>query len=236
MIKGDYIKQNKWPALGIILCLIAIAFCCRHEVKEMVLVLNGNHTYNRGDYGDAEVFYKKAISVNSSNPLISYNLANAYYCQQRYEEAISMYKEALKDKLQNAHAWNNLGNAYFKKGHLSESLQAYKEALLIKGDDSLTQQNYLLVLNRIREGRLKTHANKKVKEKQGSAVDEDGKAQPGKSEEKGTSSDSGASQEQKISEDSNEALFKQLSQQEDAAKARINRLKQKANTSSEFDY
>jgi tetratricopeptide (TPR) repeat protein len=88
-------------------------------------------SYLNKEYGDAEVFYHRAIDKDSTLWQAAFNLGNVLYRQERYEEAIVYYtKAAAKASPEfGASLLHNLGNAYYKSGHVQESIEAYKQAL-----------------------------------------------------------------------------------------------------------
>jgi len=204
-----------------------VFFYYRFGLEEKFLVWKGNRSFNKAEYGDAEVYYKKAISVNPMLYWARYNLANALYQQDRYQEAILFYKQAIQAEGHISEAWNNLGNTYFKKGELSNSLDAYKTALLLKSDDTIIRQNYLVTLKQIQKPKKDTKSENVQNEQ----------ARTGDNQKGDKSADQSLNQEQKFSEKSVKDLMKQLALQEEAAQARIGKEKQKTSLEpNEFDY
>lgn len=65
------------------------------ETDPEALVLQGNKLYQRGDFASAAAVYLEALSAGLDNGHIHYNLANAYYREQRYGRAIAHYRRAL---------------------------------------------------------------------------------------------------------------------------------------------
>jgi tetratricopeptide (TPR) repeat protein len=113
----------------------------------------GLEMYQGGEYGDAEVLYADA-QRNSRQPnwRARYNLANAYYKQERYTESVKMNQSALAlakgdEKFS---IYYNLGNAYFMLNNLQLSAKAYQDALIIKNDDD-ARRNLLMIWARIAE-------------------------------------------------------------------------------------
>lgn len=60
------------------------------------ITLDGNLEYVENNLIEAEVFYRKAISVDSLNNTASYNLANSFYKSQLNNEAAYQYKNSIK--------------------------------------------------------------------------------------------------------------------------------------------
>jgi Ca-activated chloride channel family protein len=124
----------------------------------------GNTAYDEAEYGDAEIYYKKAAAADNTGWKTNYNLANAYYKQGRYAEAVLEYKKALNSPLK-ARAWYNLGNAYYRQRSFTQSLAAYKMAVLLDNTPS-ARQNLLLVWQRMNAAAIKQFANKPDNKKQ----------------------------------------------------------------------
>ncbi|MFZ8101627.1 tetratricopeptide repeat protein, partial [Staphylococcus arlettae] len=49
-----------------------------------------------GEVEHAETFFQKALTIDSENGPVYYNLANVYYNEGRFNEAIRLYQTALK--------------------------------------------------------------------------------------------------------------------------------------------
>lgn len=120
-------------------------------VSRLQLALRANFAYRTGSFDDAEVLYSIALKNNVYAVETKYNLANAYYRQERYREAIEAYKKAVTsvDQELNILALNNLGNAYYKIGNLRLSADAYKKALFLNDGDQQIKENLLFILSRI---------------------------------------------------------------------------------------
>jgi Ca-activated chloride channel family protein len=211
----------------LMICFILMIIMLHSKIILHQLKYKGDVAYEQGVFGDAEVFYRKAIKKVPGQYPIQYNLGNAYYKQERYTEAIGTYLQALKtdnDSLKGS-IWNNLGNAYYKQNKLLLSIKAYKNALLLVKDNLKVRQNFLFVMNKLEYAQIKiipvvkyTSQNKADK-KNGQSENENKDSHQEKSNSKNSS------EEQKISEKNVNDLFKVISQNEDAARTKISNLK-----------
>jgi len=114
--------------------------------KERKYIRSGNKSYEKEDYGNAEVEYQKAITVDSVSFAANFNLADAYYKQKKYTEAEKQFQvltkqQANKDKI--AGVYYNLGNTQFKQAEkllqqqkisdamkkINQSIDSYENAL-----------------------------------------------------------------------------------------------------------
>ncbi len=105
---------------------------------------DGNESYNKSDYSNAEKEYSKALNKNKDSYKGSFNLGDAYYKQGKYEEAANQFQllthsATSKDTL--AKAFHNLGNSLLKSKKYQESVDAYKNALKNNPDDLDTRYN-----------------------------------------------------------------------------------------------
>ncbi|MBO0927157.1 tetratricopeptide repeat protein [Staphylococcus sp. 30400_3112M30941] len=95
----------------------------------------------------AERFFQKALTIDSQNGIVFYNLANIYYNQQRYQESIKLYQQALRTNIEQVDCNYMIGMAF-------NQLEAFKQALpflmtaaeLDENNDIEVQFQYGLVL------------------------------------------------------------------------------------------
>ena len=116
-----------------------------------VAVARGNAAYGAGTYGDAEIWFRKALISKTKVNAAQYNLGNALCQQGRYAEAAQCYRQALlacPPELQ-AQVWANLGQACYQAGQLPASYAAYRQALLRRPADEATRQDFLFVRARL---------------------------------------------------------------------------------------
>jgi len=108
----------------------------------------GTYAFQRTRYGEAELFFRHAISVwervsgqqHADAASVLNNLASVYREQGRYLEAEASYKRALEirqkvfgaDHPDVATVLNNLANVYKDQGRLNEAQTLYQRALAIR--------------------------------------------------------------------------------------------------------
>lgn len=112
--------------------------------SERSLVREGNRAYEKQQYADAEVNYRKALEVQRDFQQGIFNLGDALYKQERFEEAAEQYRNVAAKTMNpttRAQAFHNLGNALLKAQKLPESIEAYKEALKHNPNDFDTKYN-----------------------------------------------------------------------------------------------
>lgn len=108
----------------------------------------GNKAYEKEEYIDAEVAYRKALQKNPNSFEAIYNLGNALFKQEKYAEALEQYQVATpmdnlsKKKL--AAALHNTGNALLMQEKIAESISAYQNSLKANPKDDETRYNLAL--------------------------------------------------------------------------------------------
>ncbi len=114
-------------------------------------VNQGNRDYKKGKYEEALKKYQDAKIKNPREPIVDYNMGNAYHHLEQAEDAEKAYERVLKGKKRalQARTWYNLGNTYFRQQKYKEAIAAYRQALKIKPRDqdtiyNLAQALYLL--------------------------------------------------------------------------------------------
>ena len=112
--------------------------------KARKMVRSGNELYEKQQFTDASVAYKKALANSSSYDKASYNLGNALYQDQNFKEAIPQYELTAKtaeDKYTKAEAYHNMGNAFMETKNYQGAVDAYKNSLRNNPNDDETRYN-----------------------------------------------------------------------------------------------
>lgn len=145
---------------------IAILFLCFNSISivlyaqvERKHIRKGNDEYKAENYNNAEVSYQKALNIMPGSEDAAFNLADAFYKQEKYEKAEEKFQEIAKtatNKIQKANIYHNLGNTQLqmavKKIHekklkeaindVEKSIESYKKSLLNNPIDKETKYNY----------------------------------------------------------------------------------------------
>ena len=126
-----------------LIALVAFSFSAFAQ-KGNDLITEGNKLYEKGEYSEAEVRYRKAETEKGDAFISKFNLGDAMFKQQRYEEAAAAFGQLpalTEDKKQKAAAFHNLGNSLLKTKKYQESVDAYKQALRNDPKDEDTKYN-----------------------------------------------------------------------------------------------
>lgn len=108
------------------------------------IIKSGNDAYKKGDYKNAEKFYKEALEEDNDNLFAQFNLGNALLKQNNIIEAAKYFSkasEAASDNDFKAKVFYNKGLTMIKYQKLPEAIDAFKESLLLDPEDNDTREN-----------------------------------------------------------------------------------------------
>jgi len=115
------------------------------------LIRDGNNNYEKNDYTEAEIKYRKALEAKPASYTAMFNLGDALYKEKHYDDAAKQFENAATlapDKLSRAKAFHNLGNTYMSQQKWDESINAYKQALKNDPTDADTKYNLSYALSK----------------------------------------------------------------------------------------
>lgn len=108
----------------------------------------GNREFRKGEYGEADISYRKGLLKDTSSVAAKYNLANNLYRQENYDEAAKML-----DGIENpdAAACFNRGDVAIAKEDWKTAVDSFKECLLQDPGDLKAKENYIYARNKLME-------------------------------------------------------------------------------------
>lgn len=135
--------------LIIILFLSAFQLTGYAQKEVRSQVRKGNKLYQKEQYSEAEIEYRKALELNARDRETNYNLANTLYKTDRDEEAGKIYQELLKEiqllpKERAADLAHNAGNIAMRGKDYEGAIELYKESLRRRPTDEETRYNLAL--------------------------------------------------------------------------------------------
>lgn len=206
------------------------------------LIRQGNKDYRAKRYPQAEVKYRKALSVNSSNPQALYNLACALMVQNKAKEAVELYQKAAaveKNKIRKAMSYHNIGVICQSAEMYDEAIKAYSEALRNNPRDNATRYNLALCKKLQKKnnqknsgGKNKDNKNNKDKNKDKNKKEQDKNQQNDKEKQndKNSKSQEKEPQQPQMSKENAEQLLNAAMQQEQQTQQRLNKSMQQRQT------
>ncbi|OFX89233.1 MAG: hypothetical protein A2W99_01680 [Bacteroidetes bacterium GWF2_33_16] len=124
-----------------ILVLLAVTAFAQQERK---FIRKGNKLYEKENFQESEIQYRKAIDKDKSSYNASFNIGDALYKQEKYEDATKQFSELSSKQLSKedkSKLYHNIGNSMLQNQKLQESIDAYKEALRNNPNDMETKYN-----------------------------------------------------------------------------------------------
>ena len=121
--------------ISIVLLFTIVSAKAQSEKK---LVRSGNGEYEDGNYTEAEVQYRKALTENPNSYKGKFNLGDAMYEQENYEESGKIYTELTEANLtpdQKSKVFYNQGNTLMKGQKYEEAVDAFKKSLRLNPND-----------------------------------------------------------------------------------------------------
>jgi len=184
MLKVTIQRTGKKSGKGLLHLLVWLIFGCgtlfctdAWAQEEKKYVREGNKSYDKGKYKEAEDQYHKALDLNPGNFKGGFNLGDAYYREGKNKEAAAKFEELTKstagDAVLNAKAYHNLGNALMKDKKYEESVTAYKKALTLNPNDDDTRYNLAYAQQMLIQKQNKDKQDKKDKKDKKDDKDKD---------------------------------------------------------------
>ncbi len=93
---------------------------------------------------DSESLWTRVVTIfpfPESDPLVHYNLGNAYLQNGKQDQAIIEFNRTLRLQPRHARAYNNLGKIYVEQGRLDEAIAAFKHAVAINPGNAKAYNN-----------------------------------------------------------------------------------------------
>ena len=112
-------------------------------------VSSGNNMYKQSEYDKSLDKYREAQISAPDDPVIHFNMGDAYYKMGAYDDSNNEYSKVLnsKDKLLRSKAYYNLGNNAFSRQKYDEALNYYKKCLDLNPKDMDAKYNIEFLLN-----------------------------------------------------------------------------------------
>lgn len=110
-------------------------------------IYEGNKEADLEKYSEAEIKYRKALSISPEETKALYNLGNTHFNDKNFDEASQRFFQTQKfsrDKSEKHMAFHNMGNVFMKKKDYAKAVESYKNALRNNPKDDETRYNYAL--------------------------------------------------------------------------------------------
>ena len=146
--------------------LFVLFLCCAQTLmaqQESSDVRHGNKAYNKENYTDAEVNYRRGLDKNDKSFEAHFNLGDALFKQEKYPEALEQYtlaeKQINKDDAKNnrklkerlAATYHNIGNACYAQQQYDKAVAAFQESLRNNPKDNDTRYNLIKAMQQLQQ-------------------------------------------------------------------------------------
>lgn len=125
--------------------------------KEAPDIRHGNRHYNKDNFEQAEVDYRRGMEKNNNSYEAHYNTGNALFRQNKYPEAAEEFVKAAqlidpkKDKQKAAKTYHNLGNSLFAQQQYDKAITAYQQSLRANPKDDDTRYNMVKAMQLLQQ-------------------------------------------------------------------------------------
>ena len=132
-------------------------------------IYEGNEEADQEKYSEAEIKYRKALSISPEETKALFNLGNTHFNDKDFDEASQRFfqtQKFSKDKNEKHMAFHNIGNVFMKKKDYAKAVESYKNALRNNSKDDETRYNYALAKELLEKEKEKNQNKDKNKDKE----------------------------------------------------------------------
>jgi len=140
----NLVITNRLLVNSLFACLLLMSCMSTNAQTDKKYIRQGNKEYEKNNYPESEVSYRKAIDKNKQAPDAVFNTGNALYKQKKYEDAGKEFIENTnmnEDRVKKSAGLYNLGNSLFMANKLKECIDAFKSSLKLNPDNIEAKYN-----------------------------------------------------------------------------------------------
>ena len=151
--------------IALLLSPLALSLSPLFAQREAKDVRHGNKEYNKQNYNEAEVDYRRGLEANKNSYEAHYNLGDALFKQDKYADAQTEFETAAKmldrkeDKERYAKAMHNIGNCNFAQQQYDKAVAAYMESLRANPKDDDTRYNLVKAMELLQQQQQQQQQN-----------------------------------------------------------------------------
>ncbi len=183
----------------------------------------GNREFRKGEYGEADISYRKGLLKDTSSVAARYNLANNLYRQENYDEAAKML-----DGIENpdASACFNRGDVAIAKEDWKTAVDSFKECLLQDPGDLEAKENYIYARNKLMEQQQQQQNQDQNQDQQDQNKDQDQDQNQNQDQQKDQNQDQQQQQQQQeISPQQAQQLLQAIQEKEKQTQEKVDKEK-----------
>jgi Ca-activated chloride channel homolog len=232
MSRKKFISGGLKPAILRYLLIVPFIFIFVFVLKgqdERKYIRQGNAEYEKSQYSESELLYRKAINASKSSSNAVFNLGDALYKQKKYDDASKKFEENFSsetDKTKKANSLFNLGNSMLKSQKIEESINAYKSSLKLDPSNNDAKYNLAYAQDLLRKQQEQQQQqnkdqNKDQKKDQKDKQDQQDKNQQEKDKNDNKDQQPQQPQQQSISKEDAERLLSAIANDEAKVKEKV---------------
>ena len=146
----------------ILMVLMGMGITSAYGQNERKVIRDGVRAYEDGEFGEAEVQFRKAENINQESYEAEFNTGVALYGQEKYEETVKQYQALLDqtdDAGKTAQIWHNIGNSLLEAQQYAPSIESYKNSLRLNPSDEDTRYNLAYAKQKLKEEQQQQQQN-----------------------------------------------------------------------------
>ena len=220
---------------NILLTLFLLVSLLSFSQTDRDYIRSGKKAFRKGNYAQAEVEYKKSLSVNPENTQALYNMGCALMMQKKNTDAVKYFQKSgdkESNKLRKSKSYHNIGVICQASKMYDNAIEAYSEALRSNPSDNETRYNLALCqkLRKNQDKDKKKNNDKDKKNKNGGNKDKKEKQDKEKDKNENNKNEQKKQDQPQMSKDNAEQLLNAAMQQEQQTQQRLNKARQQQQT------
>lgn len=199
----------------------AFAQADRHDVRQ------GNRHFERGDFGAAELAYRKGLVKDSLSTAARYNLASSLYRQENYDGAKEIMGSFDGQEV-SADIHYNTGDIALQLKDYASAVEAFRQSLLQNPGDLDAKENYIYakkMLENQQSGGQDEQENQDDNDSQDDQNPSGQQPQPQPDQNDGDGGDDGSGSEASISPQQAQQMLNAVQAQEERTRDKVDREK-----------
>jgi len=204
--------------------IFTIIPCSLFSQKQVQELRKGNKNYNKQNYKEAEIDYRKAIETKNNYYKGYFNLGDALYKQKKYDEASNYFTKLTQTddvpKNIKAQSYHNIGNCLLEQKKYQESIDAYKNSLKLQPKDNDTKYNLEYAKKKLIQQQQQQNQNQDKNKQNQDKKDQDKKDQDKKDDKKDKQNQP---QQNQISKQDAERMLNALKNKEKDTKDKVDK-------------
>ena len=200
----------------------AFAQADRHDVRQ------GNRHFERGDFGEAELAYRKGLVKDSLSTAARYNLASSLYRQENFEGAKEIMRSFDGQEVSSDIHYNT-GDIALQLKDYASAVEAFRQSLLQNPGDLDAKENYIYAKKMLENQQNRQNGGQDEQENQDDNDSQDDQnpsgQQPQPDQDDGDDEDDGSGSEAAISPQQAQQMLNAVQAQEERTRDKVDREK-----------